>query len=372
MKVTEMFKTSVAAGSLAAGILLSSVAPAASAAQQYLLTVTRPGNLQVIDMSTNKVARTCRIPGNFGSGSMALSPDGKVAYVLSNGMSDVYGMNILNCDVTFHVAQSTPTEQVKTFQSVAVSPDGKELYTIQNPVLRKSDRFVVEHPRLAVFKIADGMNAKPVRTYPVDRRITKIATTKQGEVILGGADIKAIDPHTGKIRMVSRLQHWNRGPLWAPPDAFAMHNQGEQSHEYIMPYTTAEFTDKSQNMETAKWWWGMSYVDLNTGKAKREEIFPFEFIIFNFVSDPRNPNILYGAFNTVSKHDISKKKTLIVKPLPHTYYNLNISSDGKTLYVGGTSDDISIHDTDTLDKIGDIKLSGDMSTSDLRVATIRD
>jgi hypothetical protein len=211
-----------------------------------------------------------------------------------------------------------------------------------------------------------------VRSFPVERRITKIAATETGEVILGGADVTAINTQTGAVRMVTALQNWDRGPLWAPPDAFAMHSQGEQTNEYLMPYSTAKFEDESMNMETAQWWWGMSRVNLTTGEAERMETVPFQFIVFNFVTDPRDSNILYGSFNTLSKHDLRKHETVAVRDMEHTYYNLNISADGKTLYVGGTSSDISIHDSETLDKIGSIQLSGDMTTSDLRVATIRD
>ncbi|MEZ5583928.1 MAG: hypothetical protein R3F37_15380 [Candidatus Competibacteraceae bacterium] len=37
--------------------------------------------------------------------------------------------------------------------------------------------------------------------------------------------------------------------------------------------------------------------------------------------------------------------------LDHTYYAINISSDGKELYLGGTMDDIAIYDSATLEKI---------------------
>ncbi|KEA63920.1 Quinohemoprotein amine dehydrogenase beta subunit [Marinobacterium lacunae] len=367
MKLKNVLKSAGVLGAVGLGSLASQ----AVADQEFLLTITRPNQLHVIDMSSNTIARTCDIPGPFGTGSIALSPDNTHAYVLSNGTKDVYGFDIRNCDITFKAEQSSPTEQVISMQSIAVSADGKELYTVQNPIKKLSDRFEVEQPRLAVFNIKDGMDAKVVRTFPVDRRITKIAVTDQNEVILGGADLKGINPKTGEVRMVSKLASWEKGPLWLPPDAFAMHSQGEQMHEYIMPYVTAKFDSEEWNFETAEWWWGISRVDLKTGKATRDEVLPFQFIIFNFVADPRNPDILYGSFNTLSKHDISKKETLIVHEMPHTYYDLNISGDGKTLYVGGTSSDISIHDSDTLEKIGSIQLTGDMSTSDLRVATIR-
>ncbi|WP_206060365.1 quinohemoprotein amine dehydrogenase subunit beta [Nitrincola alkalilacustris] len=370
MKLNRLFKQHSIKG-LAAALLCASALPV-SAAQEYLLTVTRPGHLHVIDMKTNEVERSCDIPGKFGSGAITVSPDGKTAFVLSNIWEDVYGFDIRSCQIVFHAAQSSASERVKSFQSLTVSRDGTELYTVQNPTRLLSDRYEILEPRLAVYRIADGLGAQPVRTFPVDRRITKIAATDTGEVILGGGDVKAINTQTGDVRMVAALQNWDRGPLWLPPDAFAMHSQGEQANEYIMPYVTARFSDEEWDFETAEWWWGLSRVDLSTGEAELIEAIPFEFIVFNFITDPRDSNILYGSFNTLSKHDISTQETLIVKEMPHTYYNLNISGDGSTIYVGGTSSDISIHDSETLEKIGAIHLSGDMTTSDLRVATIRE
>lgn len=338
--------------------------------EEYVLTVTRPGLLHVMDGRRQSLVRSCEIPGEFGSGAMAVSPDGRTAFVLSNMWEDVYGIDIGSCEVVFSAIQSSPEIKVKTFQSVAVSTDGTEVYTIQNPVEHKPDRMQVMQPRLAVYEIADGLNAQPVRTFPVNRRITKIAATATGEVILGGADVEAIDPRTGETRVVTPLANWDRGPLWLPPDAFAMHSQGEHVNEYIMPYVTAKFESEEWDFETAEWWWGMSRVNLDTGEAERMEIVPFEFIVFTFVSDPRHPNILYGAFNTLSKHDIEAKKTLRVKDLPHTYYSVNISRDGERLYIGGAAHIVAIHDSGTLEKIGEIELPGDMSTADLRVTKI--
>ena len=62
--------------------------------------------------------------------------------------------------------------------------------------------------------------------------------------------------------------------------------------------------------------------------------------------------------------------TVAVEQLPHTYYALNITADGSTIFVGGASNDISVHEAATLKKIGQIQLPGDMSTADLRIARI--
>lgn len=339
---------------------------------EYLLTVTRPNQLQVIDTETNQVSRSCDVPGYFGSGSIAMSPDNRIAYVLSNKWEDVYGFDITNCNMVFSAKQSSAEETVKTFFSLAVSPDGKELYTIQNPVRVMDDRYEVEQPRLAVFDTSAGMDAQPLRTWPVDRRITKIATLESGEVLLGGGDLKAIDPKNGQTRTVSKLQNWERGPLWLTPDAFAVSSQGEHVGEFIMPYVTANFKDESMNFETADWWWGMSRVDLDAGTVEQRETVPFQFIVFAWITDPHNPDILYGAFNTLSKHDIKAQETLAVTDLDHTYYTINMKSDGSRIYIGGTSSDISVHDPETLEKTASIQLPGDMSTADMRLARLRE
>ncbi len=58
--------------------------------------------------------------------------------------------------------------------------------------------------------------------------------------------------------------------------------------------------------------------------------------------------------------------------MDHTYYTINMTSDGSTLYVGGTSSDISVHDPETLKKIGSIQLPGDMSTADMRLVRLQE
>ena len=56
-----------AAGVLAAAALATACAtPAqksATADTEYLLTVSRPGLLHVIDMKTDRIARSCELPG---------------------------------------------------------------------------------------------------------------------------------------------------------------------------------------------------------------------------------------------------------------------------------------------------------------------
>jgi hypothetical protein len=54
--------------------------------------------------------------------------------------------------------------------------------------------------------------------------------------------------------------------------------------------------------------------------------------------------------------------------LDHTYYAINISGDGKEVYVGGTMDDIGVYDSNTLEKIDSIKIP---SGNDMALASLR-
>lgn len=386
MKLTKIFKRAVLASTMGAAAMLAGCHNATTVAEsapatingmkagghEYILTVTRPNQLHIVDTETNQLVRTCDVPGVFGNGGIAMSPDGRIAYVMTNKWEDIYGFDITNCEIKFSAKQSYSNVQVKSFISMAVSADGKELYTVQNPVRKLTDRFETMEPSLAVFNTADGLNAKPARTFPVDRRITKIGSMQNGEVILGGGDLKAIDPKTGKVRMLKALQNWDRAPdKWVPPDAFAMHTMGEHVGEFIMPYFTIRWNGAPGDESKADFLWGHVRIDTKTGEVESIETVPFEFIVFNWVTDPNDKDILYGSFNQLSKHNVKTGETVKVQPMDHTYYNINMTGDGKTIYIGGTSSDISIHDAETLEKIGSIQLTGDMSTADLRLARLK-
>ena len=82
--------------------------------------------------------------------------------------------------------------------------------------------------------------------------------------------------------------------------------------------------------------------------------------------------MLYGVYTQLSKHDVDKKELVKRIDLPHTYYVINISSDGKEVYVGGTNDDIGVYSTETLERIGEmiIPSGGDMTTSTLQIVKV--
>ncbi|WP_231489688.1 quinohemoprotein amine dehydrogenase subunit beta [Billgrantia saliphila] len=362
------FRTSVMLGMGA--LMASAVLPAwsqssntdAAAPREYLVTLARPNQLYVIDTETREITRTCDLPGDSAPGTIQLSPDNRIAYVLHNRWEDATGVDLTNCDIVFRAQQSSGNERVKSIASIALSPDGTHLYTVQNPVKMFLDHYEVQEPRVAIFDTADGLDAQPIKTYPVPRQIATIATDADGWLYLGGADIYRMDTQTGEWETAIANRNWDRTGF-SRPDSLAMWSTGEVSQEFLRPYSVA----KLENDEPVSFHWGISRIDLETGEIENKEIGPFEFIIFSMVSDPNSPDDFYGVYTQLSHYDAETQELVKVIDLDHTYYNINSSYDGKTLYLGGASSDIAIYDTEFND-LGRIELPGDMGAATLKVA----
>ncbi|MCE8035131.1 quinohemoprotein amine dehydrogenase subunit beta [Halomonas sp. MCCC 1A11057] len=351
------------AGLLALAVQPLMVAAAeAEEAREYLVTMARPNQLHVIDPEAREVVRSCDVAGAFGSGTLQLSPDERIAYVLHNRWEDVVGIDLTNCEEVFRARQSEGDVRAKALASLAVSPDGSRLYTVQDRVRLQRDRYEVLEPQLAVYDTSAGLDAKPLATFPAPRQVTTMGAAADGYLYLAGADIYRVDPENGDTEVAIANRNWDR-PGFSPPDSLAMWSIGEVTDEFVRPYTVAEHPGE----ENEAWHWGISRIDLTTGETENKEIAPFEFIIFSMVSDPRERDVFYGVYTQLSKLDARTREIVRVIDLDHTYYVINTSYDGSRIYVGGASSDIAIYDDDFND-LGRIRLPGDMSTATLKVA----
>ena len=119
---------------------------------EYMAVTNYPNNLHVIDLASEKLYKTCQMPDAFGPGSVQMSPDKRVAYVLNNHYADIYGVELDSCKQVFHASISQlPGETARSMFSFTISQDGKEIYTVANPTKMFSDHYEVQAPRLDVY-----------------------------------------------------------------------------------------------------------------------------------------------------------------------------------------------------------------------------
>ena len=335
---------------------------------EYMVTTNYPNNLHVIDLATDTLFKTCKMPDAFGPGTVQLSPDRKTAYVLNNHYADVYGVELDSCKQVFHASiTQKPGEKAKSMFAFTLSHDGKELFAIANPTLMLNDRYEVQQPRLDVYATDAGMDAKPVRSFPAPRQLTIMQSGDDGTLYVAGADVYKVDVKTGKFDVLIPSRHWKRAN-YSAPDVLYVWNQQTYRHDFSLLYTAAKFKDKKQDPATAEYLYGLFSIDLKTSKTETTDFGPLTEIYFSGMRSPKDPNLMFGVLNRLAKYDIKEKKMLQAATLDHSYYCISFNKDGSKIYLAGTFNDVAIFDADSLKQVGSIKLpGGDMAITTAQI-----
>ncbi|QZI72564.1 quinohemoprotein amine dehydrogenase subunit beta [Pseudomonas protegens] len=341
---------------------------ALNSGHEYMVTTNYPNNLHVIDLASDSLYKTCKMPDAFGPGTVQLSPDRKIAYVLNNHYADVYGVELDSCKQVFHASITQhPGEKARSMFAFTVSHDGKELYTVANPTLLLNDRYEVKEPRLDVYATDAGLNAKPVRSFPAPRQLTIMQSGDDGTLYVAGPDLYKVDVKTGKFEVLIPSRHWQR-PNYSAPDVLYVWNQQTYRHDFSLLYTAAKFKDEKQDPATAEPLYGLFSVDLATGKTETTDFGPLTEIYFSGMRSPKDPNLMFGVLNRLAKYDIKQKKLLQAATLEHSYYCISFNRAGTKIYLSGTFNDVAIFDVQSMQQIGKITLpGGDMAITTAQI-----
>ena len=352
----------------AAGLLYLGLGVSAGQADDFILTGVKPGKLVLIDAKAREIVKVLDIP-NSAPGVLTItpSPDGKIAYALVNRWESISGIDLESGEEVFRADMSSGDERVKGLVAMDIAPDGSELAVFQSAVKLGLGEYEVQPTRIAFYDPKAGKGAKPTRTIPAPRQIVLMMYSKDGSKLYAlGRDVFAIDPKDGTILETFKTQSWDR-PNFYPPDIIDVWSQWEQSGIFSTPYYTAR-SDMDLS-DPAAYWTGMLTLDLATGEFKLREVENTEVFYFSTVVNPVRRNEAYGVYNTVAKLDLDAGKSLGSKELDHSYYDVNVASDGSEIYIGGTMGNIAIYSTETLERIGNIEMPGgaDMALASLRI-----
>jgi WD40 repeat protein len=96
------------------------------------------------------------------------------------------------------------------------------------------------------------------------------------------------------------------------------------------------------------------------------DIGPF-YIQFSGVISP-DRKYYYTVLNKIEKRDFKTNRVLATaEDLDKSYYTIQVSSDGKKVYLGGGGDTILIYDTDTMKLLKRLDTPGDAVLTHFRV-----
>jgi len=351
---------------LAALLLAAALAcgATAAAAGDLILTGAKPDRLFVIDAASRSVRAEFRIAGANGQvGTIVPSPDGRIAYVLVNRMESIVGIDLKDGRQVFRADLSTPEERVKGLFAFTVTPDGKELIAYEVPTRLLPSEYRVEEPRFAVFRTNAGLKAKAVRHYPAQRRLHMLLMRPDGRSFYAlGFDLYEYDVRSGRLLGTRGIQKWQL-PGHSQPDLLAFWPVTEPSGVFTSPL----YSEAQQGGQPAPMTALMS-LDVASGALDYRDFEPLSALIFSTVLSP-DRRTAYGVYSTLTKVDVEGRKLAARVPLDHTFYSVNVASDGSEVYIGGAMCDVGFYDAASLEKKAMLKLPGcaDQSVASLRV-----
>lgn len=355
-----------------AGVTMAmAIAASGASAKDYLLTSLHSNSLVLIDAKARKVEKTYPLPSAPGNtpATVVPSPDGKIAYVLHNRWETVSGIDLDSGKEVFRADLSQKGLRAKSTFAVDVSPDGKEIAIFVLPVKMLSGEYQVQDTYIAVYDTAGGLAAKPIRTFPAPRRTTLLAYSPDSSRLYAmGWDIIVMDPKNGKVIGKHLVRHWQR-KNFGEPDTLAVWPLWGASNVYTFPYGVPRTDRKPDAPDAMKA--GIYTLDLATDKASYKEFENASVVLFSAAINPVRRKEAYSVYTTLSKIDIDKGKLLKRIDLEQTYYVVQVSRDGKELYLGGAGPTIAIYDTATFKRLGTVQMPGgsDQATATMRYFT---
>lgn len=346
--------------------LLACSARSGPATHDLLITGAKPDRLFVIDALTRTVSHEYRIPGADGwVGIIVPSPDGRIAYVLVNHMESIAGIELATGKQVFRADLSQPGERVKCLFSFDVTPDGRELIVYEMPTQLKPDEYVAEEPRFAIFATDAGLEAKAVRSFPAPRRVHMILARKDGNSFYAlGFELFEYARADGKLLSQRGIRSWDE-PGHSIPDLLAVWPVTEGTGTFVSPvysYVTVPGGPAGGVPTTS-----LMSLDLTTGQLRYQDFEPTAALIFSTVASPVRKEA-FGVYSTLTKIDTAKGRLEKRVDLAHTYYAVNLSSDGSEVYLGGAMCDVSFYDALTLAKKANLRLP---DCPDQALATLR-
>ena len=363
----RMTPRGLAAAALLAVLAAFAHAPAARAGD-LLLTGAKPDRLYVIDAARRSVRSEFRIPNAGGLvSSIVASPDGRIAYVLVNRMESISGIDLKTGREVFRADLSTKAERVKDFFAFAITPDGKELVVYELPTKLLPSEYQVEEPRFAVFRTNAGLHARAVRTYPAPRRLHMLLMRPSGKSFYAlGFDLYEYDVATGKLLGTRGIRQWDMVGH-SQPDLLAFWPVTEPTGVFTSPVISDATSGGATVTKT-----GLMALDVVADKLEFYDFEDTSALIFSTVLSP-DRKFAYGVYSTLPKVDVEHHTLAGRAPLDHTFYSVNIATDGHEIYMGGAMCDVGFYDPVTLGKRAILQLPGcgDQSLASLRVIPAR-
>jgi hypothetical protein len=292
--------------------------------------------IQVIDGETDAIVADIPIKGFVRE--VDLSADRKSLYVATSRHL------VHQLDLASHRIVATidlnGDDWERFMYGFAVDPDGKTAWGALISRSARNGEPVIGKPVVAQFDLASG---KILRSVEVPWGVGHLVRVKGGKMIYAmGQDLFKIDVSLPQPAIVETLPMFDKGmnllPFW----------------DY--PWENGDMTVAAYYTPTAM---GLLMVDQASGEIRDLAMKGDPVMVYSVVIAP-DRKLAYGVMDDLNVIDLDQRSVVRAQPLVEgTSYGVNISSDGRKLYVGAGGSTVTVYDAKTLKPLKVLQMASD-------------
>lgn len=317
-----------------AAIACAGLAVAAAAGDRYYYLGYEI--IQVIDGDTDAIVADIPIKG--AAREVGLTADRKFLYVATNRHL-VHKIDLAENRVVGSIDLNGDGWDRFLF-GFALAADGKTAYgALMSRKTRKGDA-VVGKPVVAQFDLATG---KLLRSVEVPFGVAHLVSTNGGKRLLAvGQDLYWIDTTGAELKIAETVPMFDKQVNMLPLWDYTFENGGVASMNYYTPKAM-----------------GVLLVDQQSGAIEDIVIKGEPAMAYSVILSPDRKRA-YAVMDDLTVIDLAKKAYVASVPIKEgTCYGINVSSDGRKIYVGGGGSTLTIFDARTLKPIKVLQMASD-------------
>mgnify|MGYP000206356858 CR=1 FL=1 len=328
-------------------------------AQDYILQGNIHNKVIAVDSEREEIVKVIETLGQKITSISWSKQDKDKLYVVSDWGQQLEKIDFVKEKIEDTIRLSnTPNIKVRALDVEASPNDPDIVYTIALRQQWNSDEIIDLPP---VIQKINFKSKKIVKEVEVAKGIFQVFFNNSGKNLYAlGRDLYVFSPDLENIGFFGLGNPSNS--TYSPQILLHTWKQYEASE-------LAAIVTASQNTSNNLMYLGLLFIDLRDEFPKNVKLVPEIspiFMIFSGVVSP-DRKYVYMVMNELVKYDIEKNTIVKRVPTDKTYYSINISTDGKKLYLGGGGDNIRVYNAETFELITDIWQPGDAVITHIRV-----
>lgn len=294
------------------------------------------GVIQVIDGDTDAIVAD--IPAEGWLRESALSADKKFLYVTAKRH-------------LIHKVDLAARKVVKTVDvngggwerfiyGFDLAPDGRSAYAAMLSRRTEGGEVVIGKPVLTQLDLDTG---KILRFMEVPWGVASLTTVRGGKGVYAvGKDLYKVDVSGSEMKITETYPMYEKGMNFLPFWNYSWENGGV----YMANYYTPELM-------------GLLSIDKSTGEIVDTPLDGIPFFAYSVIYSPDKKKA-YGVMDELNVVDVvNHTYGKVVVNHEGTCYGVNITSDGKKVYMGAGGSTVTVYDTETLEPIKVIQMATD-------------